>query len=103
MPTCAAVIDGQKIALTWPEGMVRKAFSPTADQRTKYERYMKYEMMMAPSVPLGMAVDGSCRSFARLAPERMPVKHGKKSERHSEKPYSSLQCGPQFSARLAAA
>ena len=42
---------------------------------------------MAPRVPLGMEVLGSLRLEARLAPERIPVKHGKKSERHSEKPY----------------
>ena len=34
-----------------------------------------------------MEVLGSLRLEARLAPERIPVKHGKKSERHSEKPY----------------
>ena len=30
-------------------------------------------------MPLGMAVLGSEREEARLAPERIPVKHGKKS------------------------
>ena len=67
------------MALTWPYDIVRKALSPTAHQRKKYERYMTYEVQMAPSVPLGMAVLGSEREEARLAPERIPVKHGKKS------------------------
>jgi hypothetical protein len=35
MPTCAALIEGQKMALTWPYLAVRKALSPTAHQRKK--------------------------------------------------------------------
>ena len=50
-PACAALIEGQKMALTWPYDIVRKALSPTAHQRKKYERYMTYEVQMAPSVP----------------------------------------------------
>jgi hypothetical protein len=41
-----------------------------------------FGLEMAPRVPLGMEVLGSLRLEARLAPERMPVKQGKKSERH---------------------
>ena len=44
-------MEGQKMALTWPYDIVRKALSPTAHQRKKYERYITYEVQMAPSVP----------------------------------------------------
>ena len=44
-----------------------------------------HEQQMAPSVPFGMAETGSRSEDARLAPERMPVKHGKKMARHVEK------------------
>eukprot|EP00966_Prymnesium_polylepis_P283830 6556902-Prymnesium_polylepis.1 len=45
------------------------------------DMYMTYEMVIAPKVPRGIAVAGSIRLPARLAPERMPVKHGKKTAR----------------------
>ena len=46
---------------------------------------MTYEKEMAPKVPFGIAVDGLRSDDARLAPDRMPVKHGKKRERHLPK------------------
>ena len=52
--------------------------------------------MIAPSVPYGSAVTGSRSDDARLAPDRMPVKHGKKSARHCEKPIVSVNAGPQL-------
>ena len=53
-------------------------------------------MQIAPSVPLGIAVVGLRRLLARFAPERMPVKHGKKRARHCEKPIVSVNAGPQL-------
>jgi hypothetical protein len=41
---------------------------------------MTYEIEIAPSVPYGIAVAGSARVDARLAPERKPVNAGKKRE-----------------------
>lgn len=35
--------------------------------------------------PLGMALSGSASTLARLAPDRIPVKHGKKMENISAK------------------
>ena len=58
--------------------------------------------MIAPSVPYGSAVTGSRSDDARLAPDRMPVKHGKKSARHCEKPIVSVKPGPQLARTVAA-
>ena len=50
---------------------------PTPAHSTMKHMYMTYEKQMAPSVPCGIAVTGSRSDDARLAPERIPVKHGK--------------------------
>ena len=55
-----------------------------------------FGLEMAPRVPLGMEVLGSLRLEARLAPERMPVKHGKKMPSASRKKYGAVNAEPQL-------
>jgi len=56
---------------------------------------------MAPRVPRGMALAGSRSEEARLAPERMPVKQGKKMARQSVNSYPGAKEGPQLARRFA--
>jgi hypothetical protein len=67
-----------------------------------YDAYMKSEMVIAASVPHGMLVAGVFSELARLAPDKMPVKHGKKTESTSENVTPSVYPGPQLSRRVVA-
>ena len=61
--------------LICPEAILRYSRGPTPAHRIIRLMYMTYEVQMAPNVPWGMAVTGSRSEEARLAPERIPVKH----------------------------
>ena len=120
MPICVGNASGQAISFTTPmesppppaskrrrydadaayaaEGPpLRYSRSATAPHMIMYDAYIASEMVMAASVPHGMLVAGVFSELARFAPDKMPVKHGKKTESTSENVTPSEYPGPQLS------
>ena len=65
-----------------------------------YVLYITALMLIAARVPHGMDTSGRLSEFARLAPARIPVKHGKNTESTSENVTPSEYPGPQLSLNV---